>query len=81
MLRLESVQLLFLHLYPEPLSVVTVLESLSVTLHVPEAEEQVLVGAAPSVMHAHRVVGGNGTVDEGKSLLRCLIAREVTVDD
>ena len=69
MLRLETVLFLNFDLYPEPLPVVTVLEPLSVALHITEAQEEVFVCASPSVMYTHRVVGGNRAVDEGVPFL------------
>ena len=80
-LRLESVLLLDFNFYPESLPVVTVLEPLTVTLHVSEAKEQVFVCASPCVMYAHRVVSGNRPVDEGVALLGRIVPSQVTVND
>ena len=77
----ESLLLFDLHLDPQPLSVEPVLESLAVALHVPEAEEQVLVRASPCVVDAHGVVGRDRSVDERKGLVRRLVAAQVAVDD
>jgi hypothetical protein len=57
--------LLDLDLHPQALTVEAVLEPLVVAAHGPVALEDVLVRAAARVMDAHRVVGGDGPVEEG----------------
>src|SRR5262249_42362843 len=64
-LALELQLLLDLDLDPQPLAVEAVLVALVLAEHGVEALEGVLVGAAPGVVDAHRVVGGDGAVEEG----------------
>src|SRR5262249_29986986 len=61
----ESLGLLDLDLDPEALAVKAVLVALVVAEHGVVALVGVLVGAPPGVVHAHRVVGGNGAVEGG----------------
>ena len=77
----EAKLLLDLDLDPQSLAVEAVLEPLPVPLHVAEAEEEVLVAAAPCVVHAHRVVCGYGAVDERVGVLRLAIAESVLERD
>ncbi len=49
---------------PQALAVEAVLPALVFALHGVVALVEVFVGAAPGVVHAHRVVGGDGAVDE-----------------
>ena len=64
-LGLETQLLFDLDLHPEPLAVEPVLVALPVAEHGVVALEEVLVGAAPGVVHAHRVVGRDRPVEEG----------------
>ena len=57
--------LLDLDLDPQPLAVEAVLVAQLVAGHGEVALVGVLVGAAPGVVDAHRVVGGDGAVEEG----------------
>src|SRR3990172_6871220 len=54
-----------LHLHPQPLAVEAVLVALPVAEHGVVALEEVLVGAAPGMVHAHRVVGRDRPIEEG----------------
>ena len=45
------------------------------------ALEEVLVGAAPGVVDAHRVVGGDRTVQERVALGRIVIAVQIFLED
>ena len=81
LLRLEALFFFDFDLDPETLSVVSVLKALAIALHVPEAEKEVFVGASPRVVHAHRVVGGDRTVDKGVVFLGVVVAREISVDE
>ena len=80
-LRREAELSLHLHLDPETLAVVAVLVALAEALHRLVALEGVLVGAAPGVMHAHRVVGGDRPIDERPALRRRFVAAEVQLED
>ena len=51
-------------LHPQALAVEAVLPALVLAEHGVEALVEVLVGAAPGVVDAHRVVGGDGPVEE-----------------
>src|SRR5262249_15596081 len=42
---------------------------------------EVLVGAAPGVVHTHRVVGRDRSVEEGPAPGRIVVAAQVRVDD
>ena len=77
----EALLLLHLHFDPQPLAVEPVLVTLAIALHGAPAQEQVLVGAAPGVVHPHRVVGGDRTVDEGVAPLGRGVALQVAIDD
>ena len=77
----KALLLLHLHFDPQPLAVEPVLVALAVALHGAPAQEQVLVGAAPGVVHPHRVVGGDRTVDEGVAPLGRGVALQVAIDD
>ena len=63
-LALEVEVALDVDLDPQPLAVEAVLEPLVLAEHRVVALEHVLVGAAPRVVHAHRVVGGDRPVEE-----------------
>ena len=65
--------LLNLHLDPKPLAVETVLVALVLAVHGLVALKDVLVGASPRVVRAHRIVGRNRTIDEGESVLVSVI--------
>ena len=51
--------------HPQTLAIKAVLVAQFLAAHGLEAQEQVFIGAPPAVMHAHRVVGGDGSIDEG----------------
>ena len=61
--------LLHLHLHPKTLGVKAVLKPLLKALHVFEALEKVFVGSPPSMVHAHRVIGGDGAIQKAEVLL------------
>ncbi len=63
-LALEAQLLLHLDLDPEALAVEAVLLALVVAAHGLIALEHVLEGTPPGMVHAHRVVGGDGTIYE-----------------
>ena len=65
LLGLEAQLLLDLDLHPQTLAVEAVLVAQLAAAHRPEAVEEVLVGAPPAVMDAHRVVGRDRPIDEG----------------
>ena len=60
----ETESFLDLHLDPEPLAVEAVLVAGFAPAHRPEAVVKVFVGAPPSVMDSHRVVGSDRSIDE-----------------
>src|SRR5204862_3855391 len=62
-LALEAEIALDVDLDPQALAVEPVLPALVVAEHGVEALKQVLVGTAPGVVHAHRVVGRDGSVE------------------
>src|SRR3989304_621598 len=66
--------------HPQPLAVEAVLVALPVAEHGVVALEEVLVGAAPGMVHAHRVVGRDRPVEEGPAHRRGGVATEVAVD-
>ncbi len=66
-LALESEFLFDLDLHPESLAVEAILVSLFLAEHGVEALEEILVGTTPTMMHTHRVVGGNRSIDKGKA--------------
>ena len=80
-LRRKPLLLLYLHLHPQPLAVEAVLVALAVALHGAPAQEQVLVGAPPGVVHAHRVVGSDRPVDERVAARGRFVAPQVPADD
>ena len=61
---LETEFLFDFDLDPEALAVKPVLEALLLAEHGVIALEEILVGSAPGVVDTHRVVGGDGTIDE-----------------
>src|SRR5207237_8076578 len=63
-LALEAELFLHLDLDPQALAVKPVLVPLPVAEHGVVPAEEVLVGAPPGVVHAHRVVGGDRPVEE-----------------
>ncbi len=77
LLVVEAELPLDLDLDPEALAVEAVLVPLPLPEHGVVALVEVLVGAAPGVVHAHRVVGRDRPVDEAEPLLRRVVSREV----
>src|SRR5579885_575834 len=71
--ELEDELFLDLDLDPEALAIETVLVALLVALHRLEALVQVFIGAAPGMMDAHRVVGGNRTIQKRELLVTMVI--------
>ena len=74
---LEAKLFLHLDLDPQALAVEAVLVALLIALHGLEALVQVFVGAPPGVMHAHRVVGGDGTIQKRELLIAVVIAMQI----
>ena len=70
-----------LDLDPQPLAVEAVLVALAEAAHRLVALKQVLIGAAPGVVHAHRVVGGDRAVEERPGSRRGLVAAQVLLED
>ena len=66
---------------PQALPVEAVLVALLEALHGLVALEEVLVGAAPSVVDAHGVVCRDGAVHEGEAFAGAVVANEVLLDD
>ena len=62
--RLELFLFFNLHFHPEALTIKPVLIAGLMTEHSVVAVENILVGAAPDVMHTHRIVSCDGAVDE-----------------
>jgi hypothetical protein len=68
-------QLFFhLHLHPQALAVEAVLVAGVIALHGLVAVIQILVGAAPGVVHPHGVVGGDRPVHETETLCAAFVA-------
>ena len=65
----EAELALDVHLDPQALAVEAVLPALVLAEHGVEALEEVLVGPAPGVVDAHRVVGRDGPIDERPALV------------
>ena len=76
-LVLEAEILFGFDLDPQPLAVEAVLVALPLAEHGVVALVEVLVGAAPGVMHPHRVIGGDRAVEEAETTLRARVARQV----
>ena len=74
-LGLEAQLALDVDLHPEALAVEAVLPALVLAEHRVEALVEVLVGAAPGVVDAHRVVGGDRPVEERPARLQPSFAR------
>ena len=79
-LRAESERLLDLHLNPEPLRVETVLIALVEATERLVALEEVLVGSAPDVVDAHRIVRRDRAVNEAP-LRPAAVLRAQPVED
>ena len=69
-----------LDLDPQSLAVEAVLISLALAEHGVVPHVEILVGAAPGVMYAHRVVRGDRPVKEAVATNRLLVAGEVALD-
>src|SRR5207237_8604066 len=80
-LALEAELFLHLDLDPQALAVKPVLVPLPVAEHGVVPAEEVLVGAPPGVVHAHRVVGGDRPVEEGPAGGRGRVTGEVAGED
>ncbi len=80
-LALESELFFDLDFDPETLAVEAVLISLLFAEHGLEALEEILVGATPAVMDAHRVIGGHWAVDESVAFRGALVAFQVRLHD
>jgi hypothetical protein len=79
-LVLEPEFFLDLDLDPESLAVESVLEALVLAKERVKSLKNVLVGAAPSVVHAHRIIGGDWTVDERKPPFCPVVLVEILFD-
>ena len=77
--RVEAEFFFYLDFHPQALAVEAVLKALAVALHVAEAQEQVFVSAPPRVMNAHRVVGGDWSVDERVPLIGAVVSVQVLI--
>ena len=64
LLRVETKRLLDLDLDPQPLTVEPILVAQLVASHRAMALHQIFERTSPRVMHAHRIVRGDRTVDE-----------------
>ena len=76
-LRVQAQRLLDLDLDPEPLAVESVLVALVEPAERLVALEDVLQRAAPGVVDAHRVVGGDRPVDEAPALAASVLLAEL----
>ena len=81
LLGFEAFFLFYFNLDPQTLAVVAILKPLAVTLHVPEAEEEVFVSSSPRMVDAHQVVCSDRAVDEGVVFLGVVVARQVAIDE
>ncbi len=75
--RAESQLLFNFHLDPQSLAVETVLESLIMAGHRKEPLVRVFVRAAPGMVNAHRVVGGDGTVEKAPTFATCVFSSQL----
>ena len=66
---------------PQPLAVEAVLVALPVPEHRVETLVEVLVGAPPGMVYAHRIVGRDRAVHEGVALLAVRVPRDVLLHD
>src|SRR5207244_10350237 len=64
-LGVEPQLLLDLDFHPQALAIEAILVALVEALHGPEALIDILVGATPGMMHAHRIVGSDRPIEEG----------------
>ena len=70
MLVLEIQRFLNVHLDPQALAIESVLPAFIMALHGLVTTPQVLVSAAPGVVHPHWVIGCDGAIDKTKALGR-----------
>ena len=70
----EAELFLDLDLDPQSLAIEAVLVALAIAAHGVEALKEVFVGAAPGVVNAHRIVGGDRPVDERPAFLAVFVA-------
>ena len=75
----EAELLLDLDLDPQPLAVESVLVALPLAEHGVVALVEILVGATPRVVHAHRVIGRDRAVEEAPAPLGRGVARQVAL--
>ena len=75
--RAESQLLFNFHLDPQSLAVETVLESLIMAGHRKKPLVRVFVRAAPGMVNAHRVVGGDGTVEKAPTFATCVFSSQL----
>ncbi|GBD35893.1 hypothetical protein HRbin36_01008 [bacterium HR36] len=64
LLRSQTQFFFHFHFDPQSLAIETVLVAEFVAGHGHETLEQIFIGASPGMVHAHRVVGSNGTIQE-----------------
>ncbi len=77
----EPELLLDLDLHPQPLAVEAVLVALAVAQHRVVAAEEVLVRPPPGMVDAHRVVGGDGPVEERPAGRGAGVTGDVLLED
>jgi hypothetical protein len=75
-LRVQAERLLDLHFNPKPLAVEPVLIALVEAAHRLVALKDVLERPAPGVVYAHRVVGGDRSVDEAPARAAAILLAE-----
>ena len=76
-LRAESQLLFDFDFHPQSLAVETVLESLVMAGHRKEPLVRVFVGAAPSMVNSHGVIGGDRTVEKAPTLATCVLSSQL----
>jgi hypothetical protein len=79
-LRVESQGLLDFDFHPQALAIETILESLRVAAQRSVALDDVLEGASPRMMDAHRIVCGDRTIEEGEAWSATILGNETRKD-
>ncbi len=80
-LRFQSQLFFDFDLHPEALAVEPVLIALFLAEHCLEPLKEILVCAAPSVVHAHGIIGGDRTVDERERFRRADVPIQIGLHD
>jgi hypothetical protein len=75
-LRVESQCLLDFDFHPQSLAVKTILESLLVAAQRSVTLDDVLEGASPRMMDAHRIVRGDRAIEEGEARTATVLGHE-----